>query len=389
LTSPGAAAGGFSAVGRSDGIYVELTAQGVTAVDSIPVGSPTAQAQVDSLGNSRGFSAMTYPGEAIATLPELAGFASGGAVSLPSYPLLVKSDPTTPDQKIDHGGVLLQSHSDRTATTAVARVGSSTSDSSVGLVEARAEARATGAAPVASSHAVVEAFRAGPLAIGGVVSEAEATRSSDGTVTRRSLLKVSAISVAGQAVELTDKGLAVAGGQPNPLPSNDPVAAVLAQAGLSVRSLAPIQDVDGIVSAGVEVLWQRQIPGFGKGAVRYVFGRSVAHVASGPGGADGTLPPGGITTGVGAEPTGAASAVPTSPGTGPTAGQVAAVPGAPAASSGDAVTASPRSAPALVPVARTTWGSGFYLAIAGAGIVMLGGLQLVRLIGVRLGWSSS
>jgi hypothetical protein len=247
----------------------------------------------------------------------------------------------------------------------------------------------------ASSSA--EAFSvAGVFRIGRVSSMAKVVDRPDGDPERETSMVVGEMTIAGQTVSLTPKGLALPGSS-TPLPDGSPLLEALAGAGIDVRYLAAEDSADGVVAPGVEVRLTHPIPNApAPGVAVYRFGRASASATGGLGGltTDGDL--GGITdtidpsgeTGDGAfdaggPPSGDATAVT----------DVAAPVAAPSGSSEDAApsTEQLQSRPvvaAAMPQWDKTWSIAFYLAIVFSGLVAVSGAQLIRLLGVRMPWTS-
>jgi hypothetical protein len=389
------AASAFSASASADGLRAGLTVKGLPVTESVAdVGVPTAQAAVDSLGNSSGYASMPYPGDTVITAGSLVAVASSGQVVPPPYPLYATTKfPTAPDATVSQGPLTLKSHSDAQHTSSSASSGASSGGAAVGFVEATADAaRADDGTVKSKGAATVESFMAGPLAIGEMKSTADVTRPPGGDPVRSSSFRASGVTVTGQAVGLTDKGLTV-GGTDTPLPDSSSLRAALASAGLDVQPLPLINDPDGIVSAGVLVSWTRDIPNVGKGTVTYLLGRTAAHAQA----AALDVAPAAVPDNVLA-PLAASAGIPAVSGSSGTSAAGLDALATPATGQTPSVR-TPRTAtraagslqPAArsIPLQRADWARGFYAVMAAAGIVMVVGSQVIRLLGVRLGWTSS
>ena len=82
LFTPSArAAGSFQAAAIAEGVRYTVTVPGAPLSDQIAdAGGPVAQASLDSLGTSRGFASLPYPGDTATGLPGLVAGFTGGMV---------------------------------------------------------------------------------------------------------------------------------------------------------------------------------------------------------------------------------------------------------------------------------------------------------------------
>lgn len=309
LETPAQAAAGpdpslFSGVASAEGFRFTYSVPGFVAVETpLDFGAPFSQAMVDGLGASQAFASSPYPGELAIVGPALAASLLG-LPSPPPYPWYVStSHPTQPEAKLSQGVVELSAQSDQLASSASAQQGGSGSDSGLGLVRTTAEVTrdVSGEQIVAGATSAVDSVNiGGTLKIGRVFGRAKATRSAGKGTHRESELVVEAASIGGQAVEFTDKGLN-AGGQGGPLLDAGPLREALKQAGISVEYLAPQSTADGVISAGLKIRYEVQIPQAPKQIFNMVLGRaSASATVSGPGlpGGGGLVveePSGGIT----------------------------------------------------------------------------------------------
>jgi len=281
---PAAADGSFSGIAAADGVQIGVTSKGFLIVEGGAAGLPSSQAAVDSLGQSVAYAAFPYPTDAALTVPGL--IASAGGPALPRYPLIAQSSqPTTPSATVDAGPAHLQADSAERSShgQAIAPQGGAPDGTAIGRTATDAFVVADPAGPVTSTAAsTVEAFSAaaGTLRVGRVHSEATVVRGPGGEPKVTSGLEVAQVTVAGQTVGFGEGGLVFPGG-PAAAPAN-PLAAALADAGVTVQYLAPVRTPDGagIVSAGIEVRIVRQVTGTGPTTVSYVLGRSFAYVGA-------------------------------------------------------------------------------------------------------------
>jgi hypothetical protein len=393
----------FEATAAAEGVRVGVAAPSFVVVDQlVDVGVPVAQSTVDGLGNSKAFASNPYPGELVISGPGLIA----GVTPLPNpgnYPLYAATSyPTSREAKVSQPNYELSAKSAEQSSDAVASAGGSATDSSVAAVKATATSRRAADSGTVSAEAVSTAdgvnLAGGTLRIGAIRATAKVARQPNHQPARSSSLSVDGVSVGGQSVGFNDKGLVIAGTS-TPLPDNSPIAQVLAGANISVRYLKAITDPDGVVSPGLVITQRQQVPQGPMLIVTYVFGRAVAH-ASVIGGAvaAGAAEPiqVGSSGGV-AEPAGLANA-------NATAAVAGATPGT-AGGSAVAATGAPSVAPssahvertAIAPAGRTSSarvGKGgastasiYVILIIGA-VIALGGGQLLRMMGVRMAWTS-
>lgn len=391
--TPAAAGGAYTAKAAADGIRATVSSAGFLLVEQLAdVGAPSAQATVDSLGNSVAYAAEPYPGALVLSAPGTAGVSDKV-----QYPLIATSDfPAVPTSNVSLGPVALKATSSATSSQATANGDAVGEAEQLGVSRSTASASESAGSGVvaASADTVSEALEfGGVLRIGRVHAQASATLAPGGQPQLTSRLELAQVTVNGITVGFDSKGLLLPGSTV-PL-AGTPLDAALQSAGISVHYLAPTIDADkhGIVSAGVRISVTRNLTGTGDTTVSYTLGqasaRTVSSVTAGnsiSGPASLTNTPtssaGGAGTGTpgGSAPSGAAFAPPSSAvGAG---GSTAQPP---------VVAPQPQSAGAQVPVAmvRPHLGtSGLYLVLILAAVATVGGLQLVRLLGVRLTWIS-
>lgn len=288
--APAAADSDFTATAGAIAVETTMEANGAP-VTNTPVdgGGPIAQAAFDSVGNSQAFASHPYPGDAVVSAPGTVAGVSGGQITPPEYPLYAASShPLRPDATVGQPPLSLEAHSTADASRASAGSGLANDSGRVGRVAAEASAGRIADGVRSASSSTVEGFVAGPLRIASAVSSASAVLKPGGDVERQARFSASGINVGDTAVTLTEKGLSVAG---TPVGAVDatPIAPVLAQAGITVTYLAPVETATGAISAGVEVRWTRDVPGaITPLTVRYVLGRAAARIT---GAASGGTPP--------------------------------------------------------------------------------------------------
>jgi hypothetical protein len=202
---------------------------------------------------------------------------------------------------------------------------------------------------------------------------------------RESSFHVEGVSISGQAVGFTEKGLIIAGTD-QPLPDASPVAKILEQHKISVQYLQPINDSDGVISAGLRVTYEQQVPAGPAVSLSYVFGRVVAHAtAAGEVGKATALAPGTDVAGP------AAAGRVEQP---PTASSAASLPssgiskGPRLGTSGAGARTKTVPAPSVSTNLSTVSASSFYLVLVVAALIALGAVQAVRILAVRLPWAT-
>jgi len=390
----------FEATAAAEGVRVGVAAPSFILVDQlVDVGVPVAQSTVDGLRNSTAFASNPYPGALVVEGPGLfAGFT--GLPSPGSYPFYVSSSfPTATDSNFSQPNYNLSAKSAEQSSEAVASAGGSTAGSSLGAAAAKAASKRDAASGVVSAEAISTAdvvnLSGGALRIGSVKATASVSRTPGGGPVRSSSLSVDGVSVAGQSVGFSDKGLVLAGST-TPIPQDNPLTAVLEQAKISVHYLQPITTPDGVVSAGVAITQQQQVPQGPSVIVTYTFGQAVAHASA---------VSGGLSAGGGPPAVGGEGAAPVSEsalnGTGGAAGSGAGPAlstgtGAIAAGAGASNQSNPSRALDTIGGRVTRAGvskggpstASIYLILAIGGLLAVAGAQLLRIMGVKMAWTS-
>jgi hypothetical protein len=266
--------------GTAEAAAVRLTmtvANGPGTNDPIDVPGPIAHAGVNSLGSSAAFASFPYPGDTAISIPGLIPAVVPGAPSLPAYPFYAHSEfPLVPKAEQSSGAVNLSAESNETASQAAAFAGPK--GDGPGATSAEASVVESGDKVVATARAVVACFAAGPLAIGRVVSTASTILLADGTLQRTSSLELAGLRIGDQTVGLTRSGFVVPGSAvPFPAGVQDQLRAALAAAGMTVEWVPERQTEDGVVSAGLRIRQERDMPN-GRDALTWVIGQSTASV---------------------------------------------------------------------------------------------------------------
>ena len=265
----------FSGSASALGFRATLTIPGFPIADSpIDGGGPTAQAALDSLGNSIGYAAFPDPGPIAVAVPGLvAGLLAGGAAGLPPiplpqlppYPLAVTATPGTGEQTVGDEPYLLTADSLDTGASGRALLG--VAPSGVGrtaVVESVSRVAVEDDGVVATAEVSVEGLTLGPLSIGEVRSSATQRLDSTGTVASTSTLVITGLRLGGLTFDLTPEGLSVAGAIV-PLPVADLLTSVMDQSGITFEFLPSEEYPDRVVSPAVRITMPIKNSGLGTG----------------------------------------------------------------------------------------------------------------------------
>jgi hypothetical protein len=373
----------------TEGSAVEYTLinQGIPVVDAVQVAAPFAHTHLSSLQQADAAAADPYPGKTVAGLPGLAG----GMAGLPlAYPAYVQAEAGEKPQRYSQGGTTLTAEATLTGAKAVATSGASTSTrsatssvaSSGGTITATTTVRADGIS------------MPGDLTVSGVTSSATAKRDAFGTLKRNSSTSIAMLQLPGGVTFGVVDGVITVAGTSTPVPAEQATAA-FAAAGYDV-TYTPAQDykdrqgkVIGVRAPAISVhTVQGPDPAtHQKSDVTYRFGGTVAAVAFAAGPA--AAPPAATTPAGSVQLPPTTSPLATAPGTGTGPQPSAVAPGPTVADPGGSAPAAPvRSNLAARRVPQTADAALLYLVIVVGAVLALASAQLVRVLGVRLTWSS-
>jgi hypothetical protein len=277
----GSGALAFRATAEAAAVRMTMTvANGPGTNDPVDVPGPISHAAVNSLGSSSAFASFPYPGDAGVTVPGLLPAVVPGAPSMPPYPFYAKSEyPIVPKAGQAAGAVNLSAESTQTASKATGSAGPQ--GDGPGSMTSEASVAEVGESAVATSKAVVAAFAAEPLTLGRVVSTASVTLLADGTLQRTSALELSGVRIGDQTVGLSGNGFIVPGaGVPFPPGVQDQLRSALAGGGMTVEFLPERRTDDGVVSAGLRIRQERDMPN-GHDALTWVIGQATASAVGG------------------------------------------------------------------------------------------------------------
>jgi hypothetical protein len=377
------AAGAFDGVASADGVRVGLVVPGSPVSDTlVDAGGPSSQARLDSLGSSRAFASFPYPGDLVVSLPGLLAGLTGAPVPLPAYPLYVAADhPSASSATLETPPAYrIAATATQDAAGAEATVGIDGADV-LGAIRARTRANVTSqedGTVLAEARSETDGVAIGPLRIGSIRTRARATLGTDGAVSLDHDVEIGGMTVDGVPIGLGPDGPTVLG-TAVPLPGLDLPADALAAAGITLELLEPVKDGTTVTAPILRlVLAGADVPGSGPSRLIVSLGGATASLSGAPASTATSAPSTGSNPVTDAGPTGGAVASP-----------IGAVPVFPAPSAADAElpAASPVEASAgRVPVRFDL--ADLYLIVAGLGLA--GGLasQLVRVIGVRMPWTS-
>ena len=416
----------YEAVASAEGFRFSFGAPGFVAVDTfIDGGGPVSQSVIDGLGNSHAFASLPYPGDLAITGPGLlAGLT--GLPSPPPYPFYVSSShPTAPEGKLAQPGYELTANSTEAASKASTMTGGGQGDgdsaSSFGktVTNAQTSREATTGAVTAVATGTADVINiGGVLRIGQVDAKAKVVRSPGTDPTREASFVINGMTIAGQTVGFSEKGFTFAGTN-TPIPAGNPLTETLKQAKINVEYLAKTDNPDGVVSPGLVIRQEQATPGGPTMVFRYVLGRMAAFatVSGSPTSIGDSLPelgtgPSDTTTIGGDFPTDTSATLPaidtSAPAVEDTSGYDSSSTGSYDSGSGVATTTD--SAPAVTtpapepaaptanvvqeaapisgtPMTLVDTSSVYLILVAGATVALLGGTVL-RLMGVKLKWTS-
>ncbi|HYH49344.1 MAG TPA: hypothetical protein VEG38_07325, partial [Acidimicrobiia bacterium] len=340
------------------------------------------------------------------------------------------SHPTTPEAKLAQPGYELSAasteSSSKASTTTGGGSGEGDSASAIGktvTVAAASRDAASGAVSAVATGTADVINIGGVLRIGQVDAKAKVTRTPGADPIREAGFAINGMTIAGQTVGFSDKGFTF-GGTNTPIPPGNPLTEALAQAKITVQYLARVDNPDGVVSPGLVIRQEQATPGGPTMVFRYVFGRMAASatVSGGPTSIADSLPaletgpsetqeigatipadtttdtstaadPAELTSGdTGSYDTGSydssgAGTYDDTSSAGAASTDATPAPTAPVAGSsteGAVQQAAPISGR---PVTRVDTGSIYLVLVAGAAAALLGGTVL-RLMGVKLKWTS-
>ncbi|HEV7687556.1 MAG TPA: hypothetical protein VGQ80_13350, partial [Acidimicrobiia bacterium] len=277
--------GTFASFASADGLRVTLVDPGVTLTKTlVDLGAPSAQATVNSLGESRAFAAVPYPGDTAVAAPGL--LRGAGNIPAPAYPLYVASDhPAIPKQEAGDGPYALRAESTDVLSRSLSNAGVRINGlGDLGLSRSESSAESSSDGVTAHARTETSAFSVGPLRIGHVLSVADTVLGRSGQLTRNAATSVVGAMVGSAPVEITSSGLSVAGAA-GPAADTSALNQALAGAGITVEVLPKAETATGVTSPAVRVTQQDK----SGTSVSYVLGRATASVEGTAAASDGLV----------------------------------------------------------------------------------------------------
>ena len=312
--------GAFSAIASGSSFRVLFGSPGRFAVDYyVDAGSPVSQAVVNGLGSSSAFASAPYPGETM-----VAGSGTfAGVTGLPNpgnYPFYVATSyPSKTDNSAGVVGYNLKSHSEESSSTATAESGGWSGENALLAGRSTSTASRDNSGSVgAKAQSDTRAVTIGDvLRIANATATASVDRAPGAEPVRTADFSATGVSIAGQAVGLSEKGFTLAGTN-TPLPDSSPLRKALGERGITVTYLHRIDTADGVTSPGLMITQTGKAPDGGPATVfQVVLGQAVAYVTNS------------AVAGIPAPSTAAGSTSETDPGVAAGAGSPAKQPNAP------------------------------------------------------------
>jgi hypothetical protein len=274
----------FDAVATAEAFRYQFGSPGFLVVERYAdFGAPVAYASIDSLGRSGAFASDPYPGETFIAGP---GTLSGvtGLPNPGNYPFYVASSyPASPENSLEQPGYLLRAKSEETRSASTARHGGASGDSALFFAEATSSVDytpATGAVLAQSAAVARQIDIGGVLKIGAMSTSAKVSQVPGQEAVRESAFRVDFVSIAGQAVGISAKGLTLAGTD-SPLPDGSPMMAALKSANITVQYLKAANQSGEVTSPGLVITQRFPVPQGPEMITTLVLGRAVARVAIG------------------------------------------------------------------------------------------------------------
>jgi hypothetical protein len=258
--------GRFSVSARSDvasAEYVDPQAPVVPGGQVLFATPASAQAVLDSLGASQAFAGAPYPGDFAVNFPNTVnGLANAG---LPDYPFYVSSAyPAAPEAQRRVGINALSARSGPDSSVGEAQTGLITGNPSVASAVGRARATRQADAVLAEATSSVDGFAIGTtLRLGRISTLARLTVRPGSPPVKETAVSVASVTIAGQTVGLTEKGLVVTDEAVAPPLDVSALNQVLARAGIELRYVPAVETPSSITSASLRITWTTDVPGRG------------------------------------------------------------------------------------------------------------------------------
>jgi hypothetical protein len=412
LATPAGADNAFTLSSMAEGVSVVISNPSIPLIQSVQTNTPMAQAVLNNRGQASSYSAAPDPGQDVAELPatgsaEMCAIFEAYGLKLPGCAIVAKQIPAYPyayaqsgDPPQDRNFAAAHMHAEATDKSSEAQT----------VVGAPGAASATSTArtavddigrTTASSVTSVDSLQFGTyFQLSGINAMASAVRDTAGHLTLASSFQIGHLTVNGRELGYQDgKFVALGKSVPVPVPAQ-PVLSALKVIGVTATFLPETKTSTGIASEGLMLSYT--VPGAPAGVVppiplplpigvgvpttpttvTYTLGRAqvastnVAYGGFNLGGL--TAPPIGTTTPpIATTPGGTAALAPTSP-----LGKANVAPPA------NGSPTSPTLAAASPRRAWTSDSADIYLAFVVTALAVFGGATAIRLLGVRLTWTS-
>lgn len=276
--------GDFSAVATADGGYAEYGIPGFLVVEKyVDGGGPTSEAYLDTVGTSRSFASLPYPGDTVVKYPGIVALLTG--VVPPGYPLYAGAVyPSAPEAAVgsDDGPVSLTATAAADRSRGVARAGKGDGkDGTAFLSRAESEVVRDGGAVTATAVSVAHGIAVGPLSVAAVTSRSVTRLETGGKPVTSTDLSVEGGRVGDMAFTYGPEGFRVSDNGV-PLPAAEGLAALngaLEPAGVSIDVVAAHPVGGGQAAAVFEVVSQADVPGAGPGTLRLGFGGATSAIS--------------------------------------------------------------------------------------------------------------
>lgn len=385
----------FFLTGEGDAMFVEVDDTSLPLTPSVSASILSAQAAVNSLGQSTGFAGFPYLGSFLQLIPgTVNGLAAGLIPPVPPLPgYAASSSPGVPSASESLGPYILTSQSSQFASQADSGFGLTAGNTGRPQMSATANSVANPDGSVTvSATSGFDFGDFGPLDIGNVTSTESMTEQGSQAPTVTGTTDVGTVTVAGLKVGLDQNGLELLG---NTLPLGAITGVVktldglLSKAGVSV-SVLPAQTtyvpgtttIQSVTSGGIQVKVTQNVPTQGIVTVTYVLGRATVSAMDT---AAPALPESSDLSGDGSS---SLSTTPFSDGSsfGSTGGIV---PSSPLPTPSTTANTTPAgSSPVSLGPTRIVGSIGpstesFYLILLLAGLSLLVGSQIIRRLGLR------
>jgi len=258
--------GRFSVSARSDVAsveYVDPQAPVVPGGQVLFATPASAQAVLDSLGASQAFAGAPYPGDFAVNFPNTVnGLANAG---LPDYPFYVSSAyPAAPEAQRRVGVNALSARSGPSSSVGEAQTGLITGNPSVAAAVGRAQATRQADGVLAEATSSVDGLAIGTtLRLGRISTLARLTVRPGSPPVKETAVSVASVTIAGQMVGLTERGLVVTDKAVAPPLDVSALNQVLARAGIELRYVPAVETPSSITSASLRITWTTDVPGRG------------------------------------------------------------------------------------------------------------------------------